>query len=519
MLELVIRGGRLIDGTGVPWRYADVGIAGEKVVAIGRLEGWEALREINAEGRIVCPGFIDIHSHADITLLADRWVGLRLAQGITTEVVGQDGLSYAPAGPDRLREWRRYLAALNGDFPNVAWDWQSVADLLERYEQRAANVVYLVPHGAVRTEVMGWADRPATSDELGAMQEIVRTSLMEGAAGLSTGLTYVPCSHATTEEVVALCGPVAEAGGILAIHLRSYIGGLAGAIEEAIDIGRRSGVAVEINHLRMADPRTWGQAQGVLAQIEYARADGIDVTFDLYPYTIGCLPLFAMLPSWAQSGGPDAIMARLADPQIGRRIADELDGAAIDWPLFELCHAPGADASGASVAAAAERAGLPVPEFVVRLLQDTGLGALVMADGGNETENDLMLAHPVAMVCSDGILLGDHPHPRGYGAFPRVLARCVREKGLLSWEAAIAKMTGRPAARLNLGDRGVVRAGAAADLVILSPDEVRDRSTVETGRVGPAGIETVLVNGHVVVEDGIYLGGGFGRVLRPLASH
>jgi N-acyl-D-amino-acid deacylase len=518
-LDLLVRGGRLIDGTGAPWRYADVGIAGERVVAIGRLGAQEALREINAEGRIVCPGFIDIHSHADVTLLADRWVDLRLRQGITTEVVGQDGLSYAPAGRDRLAEWRRYLVALNGDFPNVAWDWQSVADLLERYEGRAANVVYLVPHGAVRTEVMGWADRPATSGELRTMQGIVQRSLGEGAAGLSTGLTYAPCSHASTEEMVALCRPVAEAGGILAIHLRSYIGDLAQAIEEAIDIGRQSGVAVEINHLRMADPRTWGQARSVLKQIEQARADGIDVTFDLYPYTMGCLPLFAMLPSWAQSGGPDAILERLAGGAMRQRITQELAAAGIAWPVFELCHAPGSDAAGATVAAAAETAGLSVPDFVVRLLEKTELGAVVMADGGNEAENDLMLAHPASMVCSDGILLGDHPHPRGYGTFPRVLAQYVREKGLLSWETAIAKMTGIPAARLNLSDRGVVRAGGAADLVVLSPEAVTDRATVAAGRVGPAGIETVVVNGHVVVECGTYLGSNFGRVLRPLARN
>jgi N-acyl-D-amino-acid deacylase len=518
-LDVLIRGGRLIDGTGVPWRHADIGISGDQVVAIGRLGGKRATREISAEGRIVCPGFIDIHSHADVSLLADQWVNLRLAQGITTEVVGQDGLSYAPASPERLREWRRYLRALNGDFPNVAWDWRSVADLLERYERRAANVVFLVPHGAVRTEAMGWADRPATVDELRTMQGIVRRSLTEGASGLSTGLTYVPCSHATTEEIVALCRPVAEAGGILAIHLRSYIGGLRLAIDEAIEIGRQSGVAVEINHLRMADPRTWGQAQSALRQIERARADGIDVTFDLYPYTIGCLPLFAMLPLWAQSGGPDAIMARLAEDSIRRRIADELASAGIDWPVFRICHAPGANASAGSIAAGAERAGMGVSEFVIRLLQETELGAIVMADGGNEAENALMLAHPASMVCSDGILLGDHPHPRGYGAFPRVLAQYVREKGLLSWETAIAKMTAVPAARLNLGDRGVVREGGAADVVIFSPEDVRDRATVEAGREGPTGIDTVLVNGHVVVERGIYVGSNFGRALRPLVYH
>ena len=518
LLDILIRGGRLVDGTGAPWRYADVGIVGDQVVAVGRMAGDEARRAIDATGRIVCPGFIDIHSHADVTLLADRWVDLRLMQGITTEVVGQDGLSYAPATQAHLGEWRRYLAALNGDFPNVAWDWQSVADLLQRYERRAANVVYLIPHGAVRLEVMGWAERVATGHELRAMQAMVRRGLAEGAAGISTGLTYVPCSHATTDEMVALCKPVAEAGGILAIHLRSYIVDLVQAIEEAVDIGRRSGVAVQINHLRMADPRTWGQAERILTRIEQARADGVDVTFDLYPYTMGCLPLFAMLPPWAQTGGPDQILARLGDESTCIRIADELVSARIAWPAFQLCHTPGRDL-GSSLVAAAETTGSDIPRFVIRLLQETELGAVVMADGGNEAENDLMMVHPTSMVCSDGILLGDHPHPRGYGTFPRVLAHYVRERGLLSWEAAIAKMTGIPAARLSLQDRGVVRVGAAADLVILSPEEVKDRATPEAGRLEPVGIETVLVNGQVVVDQGLCVGGNHGHALRPLAYH
>jgi N-acyl-D-amino-acid deacylase len=407
--------------------------------------------------------------------------------------------------------------ALNGDFPQVSWDWSSVADLLARYEGRAANVAYLIPHGAVRVEAMGWADRPATRDELRAMATRVRRGLAEGAAGFSTGLTYIPCSHATTDEMVALCQPVAEAGGFLAVHLRSYIGELAQAIDEAVEIGRRSGVAVQINHLRMADPRTWGQARRVLAQIERARADGVDVTFDLYPYTMGCLPLFAMLPPWAQSEGPAAILGRLAEPRTRRRIAGELAEAGIDWPVFVLCHASGVELGGESVASAAESAGMTAAEFALDLLERTALGAVVMADGGNEAENDVMLAHPLAMVCSDGILLGDRPHPRGYGTFPRILARYVREKGQLSWETAIAKMTGMPAGRLGLQDRGLVRVGAAADLAVFDPAEVRDRATVSEGRAAAVGIETVVLNGHIVVEQGTYVGGKFGRALRPLA--
>jgi N-acyl-D-amino-acid deacylase len=518
-LDLLISGGKLIDGTGAPWRWADVGISGDRVVALGRLGDARARRRIDATGHFVCPGFIDMHSHADLTLLAGRWVDLRLLQGITTEVVGQDGLSYAPASPAHLQEWRRYLVGLNGDFPEVRWDWASIADLMARYQGRAANVVYLIPHGAVRVETMGWEDRPASSEELRAMQVLVRRGLEEGAAGLSTGLSYAPCSHATTEEMVALCRPVAEAGGLLSIHLRSYIADFMPAIDEAIEIGRRSGVAVQISHLRMCDPATWGQAQAVLERLERGRGEGVDITFDLYPYTMGSAPLFAMLPGWAQSGGPDRILARLNDPGSSSRIMGEMRTWSTDWPAFVLSNARPTelgDWTGHSLTEAAAALGMDVLAFILRLLASTELDATIVADGGNEKDNAVMFAHPAAMVSSDGIMIGGRPHPRGYGAFPRVLAHMVRGQGSLRWEEAIQKMTGLPAAGLGLHDRGVLRPGAVGDVVVLSPEEIHDRATSDDGRRPPSGIKWVLVNGGVVVDNGLVVRMDQGKALCPL---
>ena len=517
--DLLINGGRLVDGSGSSEQLADVGINGDRIDAIGDLKTADALSRIDATGQIVCPGFIDSHSHADITLLAGRWMDYRLLQGITTEVVGQDGLGYAPASPDHLEEWRRYLVGLNGDFQEVRWDWHSVGELIARYSDRAANVVSLIPHGAVRVEVMNWERRPASAPELNEMQVLVREGMAEGAAGISTGLSYSPCDEALTGEMVALCRPVAEAGGILSIHMRSYIADLDAAIDEAIEIGRRSGVAVQISHLRICDPATWGRAEAVLDKVERGRNSGVDVTFDIYPYTIGSAPLLAMLPVWAQSGGPDRILERLNSPNEKRLIREEMQGLSKDWSEFYLSNARPVELgawSGYSLSQAAQKVGMALPSFIMRLLLETELDATILADGGNQADNDIMFPHPLGMVCSDGIMLGDHPHPRAYGTFPRVLATYVREKGLLSWEEAIHKMSGKTAARLGLEDRGILRQGAAADIVVLDPDHITDRATVSDGRSRPEGISWVLLNGRPVVEAGDYVGGNYGKALTPL---
>ena len=519
MFDILISDGKLVDGTGAPWRYTDVGIVGGRIAAVGQLQGREARQHIEARGQVVCPGFIDIHSHADMTLLAGRWMDGRLRQGITTEVIGQDGLAYAPVSPHRLDEWRRYLIGLNGDFPGVTWDWVTVGDLLRQYANKASNVVYLIPHGAVRVEVMGWDARPATQDELRAMQDLVRQGLKQGAAGISTGLTYMPCAHATTEEMVALCEPVAQAGGIYATHLRSYGAQLFQAIDEAIAIGRRSGAAVQISHLRVADLALWGTAPRMLERLDQARAGGVDVTFDIYPYTVGCAPLFCLLPPRVQAGGPDAILARLRDLDTQQRMSDEMKSWKIDWSVYVLSNAPHntlGDWEGYAVTSAAQAMSMDTTQFIVALLRETELNATIVAAGGNETDNEALFRHPASMLCSDGVLVGGQPHPRGYGAYPRTLAQYVRGTHSLRLEEAIHKMAGAPANRLNLQDRGVLRAGAAADVVILSPDTVADGATFRDGRRPPVGIDEVLVNGQVVVHHGEYIGSTHGVVLTPL---
>ena len=364
---------------------------------------------------------------------------------------------------------------------------------------------------------MGWEARPATRRETESMRSLVRQGLAEGAAGLATGLSYVPCAHATTEEVVALCQEVGALGGLYVTHLRSYGKHLLAAIDEAVEIGRRSGAGVHISHLRMTSPETWGLSSAVLARIDQARDEGVQVSFDLYPYTAGCAPLFALLPLWAQSGGAGRIMARLLDPAEVARMTAEMASWQADWTTYTLSNArdvPCGAWDGAALAGAAAELGMPVEAFIPRLLLETELDATIISAGGSEADNQHLYAHPACVVGSDGVLLGKHPHPRGFGCYPRVLARYVRETGLLSWEEAINKMTGLPAALLDLPDRGCLREGAWADVVVFDPERVADAATYSEGRLPPAGIEWVLVNGQIVVERCQYLGSQAGRALR-----
>ena len=506
MYDFVITNGKMVDGTGSPWRFADVAVEYGKIARIAKhIAPAEGENVIDAKGLIVCPGFVDAHSHADVTLLADERMDFRILQGITTEVVAQDGLSYAPLNKKHLDEWRRYLIGLNGDYGDrVSWDWSSTAELLDQYDGKASNAVHLIPHGGVRVEVMGWVTRHATRDELKQMQAIVRRSLEEGAAGISTGLTYIPCSHANTEEMIALCEPVGDAGGLLSIHLRSYAGKLLEAIEESIEMGRQSGAAIQISHLRMADKSTWGLSHKVLELIDSARNEGVDVTFDQYPYTVGCAPLFCLIPAWAQAGGPDAILDRLKDQPTRDKISAELDTWGIDWSNYALSNMPKTpygEWEGISLMDGAKAVGTSVYGFIMDVLLNAELDATIIAGGGNEEDNCVMLTHHAGMIGSDGVPVGGKPHPRGYGTYPRLFETYVKELGLLRLEEAIHKMSGMPAARHNLQDRGTLEVGKAADVVVFSLENMKDNASFENALQYTEGVEAVLINGQAAVLE------------------
>jgi len=526
---LLVRGALLVDGTGAPARRGDLLVEGGRIAAVdgpGRLRAPGGARVLEADGLALTPGFIDMHAHSDLAVLTDAEHLSRTTQGITTEVLGQDGLSYAPVDDAALPVLRAQLAGWNGDPTGLAWSWRGVGEYLDAVDRGAAvNVCYLVPQGTVRMLVVGTQDRPPTHDELRAMRGLVDAGLREGAVGMSSGLTYTPGMYASTEELVALCEVVAAHGGFYAPHQRSYGRGALEAYAEVVDVARRAGCALHLTHATMNFPVNAGRAGELLDLVDAAEASGVDVTLDSYPYLPGSTTLAALLPSWSGAGGPSAVLARLEDAEERRRLRQDLEvtgsdgchGVPVDWGSLQVSGVrdPGlADVVGATLAELATRRGQPPFDVFVDVLRRDRLGTTVIQHVGHEENVQTVMRHRRHMVGSDGLLVGERPHPRAWGTFPRYLARYVRELGVLGLEECVARMTGRPAARLGLHDRGVLRPGAVADLVLLDPDEVADEATFAEPRLPARGIPHVLVAGVPVVEDGARTGAVPGRSLR-----
>ncbi|MFB9746067.1 N-acyl-D-amino-acid deacylase family protein [Leifsonia shinshuensis] len=523
---LLIRGGLVLDGAGGPGRHGDVLVAGGRIVEVGDGIDASTARVIDAGGLAVAPGFIDLHAHADLAVLADPQGLAAVSQGVTTQVVGQDGLSYAPAGDETLAVLRGQLAGWNGlQRPGVGW--ADVAGYLAEVDRRgsATNVAYLVPHGTVRLNVVGPDDRPATAAELAAMRAQVDRGMRDGAFGLSAGLSYVPGMFADTAELVALCEVVAARGGYFAPHQRSYGAGALAGYAEMIAIARRAGCALHLTHATMNFAVNRGRAGELVDLIDAALADGADITLDTYPYLPGSTTLAVVLPGWAAAGGPDATLARLADPVARARIvlalalvgADGAHGVPVDWSAVEVSGVRDralADRVGRTIAELAAEQGRPPAEAALDLLVADRLGTGILQHVGDKDNVRTMMRHPRHTGGSDGILVGDKPHPRAWGTFPRYLGHYVREEGVLTLEDAIVHLSARPAARLGLTDRGRIAPGMVADLVLFDPDTVADRATFEEPRRQAAGIPWVLVAGVPVVAEGHRTEAVPGRALR-----
>lgn len=516
-MDLIIRNGTVVDGTGAPGVRADVGVRAGRIAEIGDLSQAQAGREIDAAGHVVCPGFIDIHTHADVALMARPTHEPKVMQGVTTEVFSNCGLGFAPVTDAGLAIQKEYLLGLFGSDVGVDWKWRTVREFLDHYRGHiATNAAYLIPHGSVRVSAMGMADRPATPDELRVMTDMVRQGMEEGAWGLSTGLWYSPMSYAAPEENHAVCRAVAEYGGFFAIHMREYGDRILDALDESYEMTRVSGAPLQVSHLQIGGARNWGRAGEVLTHIENARASGLDVTYDSYPYTAGSTLVQAMLPTWATAGGPAAILERLNTPEDRDRIVEAMNAADRDWTRHVLCGARSAKwnpREGETFAQLAEAEGLSMGELICRILVDDELQACFIAHLGDETDLRQILKHPAQMLGSDGLHLPGKTHPRLFGAFPRLLARYVRDQGLLTVEEAVWKMTGFPAQRMGFKDRGTLKKGLAADITVFNPGTVRDVATFEDPCRYPEGIPYVLVNGQVVVNNGAHTGVLAGEVL------
>lgn len=527
--SLLIRGGTLIDGSGAPRQAADVALEGDRVAAIApRLEG-QALRVIDATGQVVAPGFIDAHSHSDLFYFGCPSAESKIRQGCTTEVVGMCSFSPAPIAPGRaelVQTWAGGIGA-SADFP-----WETFPQYLDalRAQRPSINIVQFVGHGALRLAAIGPDNRPVTTDDVRAMERMLAEALDAGAFGYSTGLVYPPSAYSGTEELVALARSMARRGGLYFSHVRGESAMVEESIREAIRIGEEGGVGVQIAHVKVGGRENWGKMDRVLRLLDDARARGVDVTGDVYPYHAGSTKMDNLMPSWVHDGGIVKLLERLDDPAIRRRIVQEclVDGerwrtvsqGAVGFDEIQIATCRRHELEGLTLAALARQTGKAPAEALMDLLLHERATVGMVSFSQNLDNVAKVLAHPATMIGSDSIGLSEgagprtgKPHPRMYGTFPRVLGEYARDRGLFSLETAVHKMTGMPAQRLGLKDRGLLRPGAAADVTVFDPATVRDEATYADPHRYPVGIPYVIVNGAVVVDAGRMNAAGTGRVL------
>ena len=515
MFDVLIRNGRVVDGSGLPWVRADVGITGDRVTAVGPLGSATAKTVVDAAGKVVCPGFIDAHVHGDLALLADPRHEAGVRQGVTTHVLGQDGVAFAPGTADTQRYMREYTAGFNGNFPTPGKEWHGVADYLARFDGACAiNACTLIPNGNVRMDVMGLDPRKPTAAELAAMRRLVREGMEQGAVGVSSGLDYVPSLYADEDELTAMCEEITPFGGVYVTHMRGYNGEKAPpALREVFNIGRRAGCGVHVSHFNCLAAQT-------IPLLDAARAGGVDVTFDLYCYLFGStIVAMLTLPPEVLEGGVAATVARLRDPAVRRSLEAAFDNPRFPIETIRLASIPSAEyrhLEGKGMVAAAEEAGKPLVEFVCDLLIATNLAAgCVIRHFAERQDADVLalMRHPLMMAGSDGIYVGGRPHPRGTGCFARYLGHHVRA-GDWPLEEAVMKCSHHAARRFGLKDRGLLREGFAADVVVFDPAAVADRSTYADGTALAVGVDHVLVNGVPVLLHGERTAALPGRGLR-----
>jgi N-acyl-D-amino-acid deacylase len=505
--DLLIAGGQICDGTGLPLFGGDLGVRQGRIVAIGELDGAKAARRIDARGRVVAPGFIDIHSHSDESVLVNPRLESTLRQGVTTVVAGNCGSSSAPAvglaAEEVDRRTRRF---------GLERTWTSFAEYLEAIERRgtALNFCSFVGHGRLRQSVMGGDRRPPTAGELAAMKALLAASLEEGAIGLASGLIYPPSAYAETAELAALSNVVAGADGLYASHMRNEGARLFEAVEEGIEVGRQSGARVQLSHHKAAGRRHWGKVKRSLAMIADARESAVDVAADQYPYTASSTGLRVVIPEWAHEGGTAALVERLRDPEVRRRIRDQETETERQWEAIVIARARAhPDLAGRTVAEIASERGVdPLEAACDLLVAEDGTVDIIIHSMCEEDVQEVMSA-PFVCVGSDssaaaqyGVLSEGRPHPRTYGCFPRILGRYVRELGMLTVEEAVRKMTSLTASRLKLRDRGRLAEGCWADVVVFDPLTIADAATFDDPHRYPVGIEAVVVNGRVQLERG-----------------
>jgi dihydroorotase/N-acyl-D-amino-acid deacylase len=493
--SILLRGGLVIDGTGAPARRADVLIQGERVAAVGHVDSPADALKLDCTGLTVAPGFIDAHTHSDLQVVEGR--PDKLMQGVTTEVVGNCGFSAYPAGDlNELRQYANGLLCGNED-----WGWRTAAEYLEAVAvSPAANVGSLIGHGSLRIAVAGNRQGPLPEADVQAMESLVDEALAAGAVGFSTGLMYAPGSSAPFEELVRLCKVVSRRGKTYTTHMRSYFSGVVDAIQEQVELARRSGCRLQISHLQIAGAKNWGLQGRVMETIESAQAEGLDIAFDCYPYVAGSTVLTQVLPQWTLDGGAEALLGRLTDKDERRQIAQQTEDV-IEWRWEDIYISATGSKSGRSVVGrnlaelAEARSKAPVDVMIDLLIEER---ANVNMLSFNQSEENLRktLSHPLSMVISDGFYVRGRPHPRLHGTFPLLLGTMVRSRGWLPLETAIQKITDAPAQRFHLKGRGRLASGYFADVTVFDAAEVDSPASYEEPERKPVGIRHVFRNGR-----------------------
>ncbi|WP_125154805.1 N-acyl-D-amino-acid deacylase family protein [Clostridium rectalis] len=516
MSSLLIKNGLIVDGTGKEGFIGDLAIKDKTIFKIGKIHDMDFDKVIDANGNIVCPGFIDTHSHSDLKILIDPYVEPKIRQGITTEILGQDGISMAPLPRKYIKPWRMNLAGLDGDSDELNWEWETTEGYYKLLEKNGVgpNVTYLVPHGNIRMEAMGLENRRATKEDLLKMKEITRRELESGAAGVSTGLIYMPCAYSNTEEIIEICKVAAEFDKPLVVHQRSEADTILESMEEIIQIGEASGVKIHFSHFKVCGKKNYDKVDKVLEILDRVKDLGIQVSFDQYPYVAGSTMLGVILPPWVHDGGTDKLLKRLEDKDLRKRIIEDIENGISGWDNFidfagfdgiyvtSVKTEKNKDCIGKNLLEIANMRRTDPYNSTFDLLYEEK-NAVGMYDYYGKKEHIIkIMKRPEQNLCTDG-LLGGKPHPRVYGAFPRLLGKFVREEKALRLEEAIYKMTLKPATVFRFEDRGALKEGKKADIVIFNRKTVKDKSTFIDPIQYPEGINTVIINGKIILNNNI----------------
>ncbi|MFB9329061.1 amidohydrolase family protein [Paenibacillus aurantiacus] len=528
MLDLVLKNGKIVDGTGNPWFVGDIGIKNGEIAAVGYVDQ-EADQTIDVGRQVISPGFIDGHCHSDLLVLDQPTSDFKLLQGVTTEVVGNCGLAPAPFLPAYADALQQYVQPVLGS-TSWAWNWRSIEGYIETLARNSAseNVATYVAHGALRIAVMGFENRPATANELALMKSLLEEGMRAGAIGLSIGLLYAPGSYTSQEELAELCSVLPKYDGLLSTHIRGEGNSLIASVKEVIWIAERAGISLHISHLKAAGRINWGQTMTALELIEAARSRGMDVTCDVYPYTAGSTSMTTILPPWALEGGIQATLSRLANPQLRAQIKSELREEQTTWDnlvcstgwqsvyVSAVNTAANKPLEGKHVAQiAAERGGVD-PEDVMMdlLLEENGQVSIVYFHMSDDDVREV-IRYDRSLIASDSLgCVTGKPHPRSYGTFPRLFAKYVRDERILSLEQAVRKVASFPVQRFKLGKRGLLVPGYKADITVFDPDAFRDTATFEQPIQTPVGLTHVIVGGALTVRDSRHTGALAGSFLR-----